>query len=544
MQADTTDEAEQAESTSQTPYADSKTPLQKIAGKIQGALRVKFDSWVTDFGGVLLDLGWGTWEDFEGYEYEDMEIDPHAQILVAEINEAVNAKKKPPSDLLMRRMQGVQVAKAVRAVAREHLGIPTPTKSPPRSHAIAQSQLSSKTESELHRETVKLSVFSHLKCEEKIELMNGASKPAHVSDTATYVGEVAKVFVGMEGYEALQQQIELRKLNPNMDAIKFTTNDDVPLDLWKQYSRLLYGGMPLQYRKEVLAKSQFKDELFEPGVMAFALFQVSLDISDLEASRKRYEYQQPTPVRPNDKPMMERAFAQYERDPFELLQLQELATAKTTAPDKQYEVGTILFSNYPDLAHRWSRMWESYDTQDMHAMRKMMQEMSELIKKLPDSAPHRPRAHSPAMPIPQQPRSTGGTQDKYMCKDFQRTGACNWEAKTGRKCRFSHSAAKVMMAERTDADEELITLQGTLNDMNLHSKQAEGAPLPKEVFKLVYDAACRDVGTPQFDNTHRQLVMMLAEDLQDVDSEDIDDDCDDDIAAAQRAIDGFHIYSP
>ena len=63
MQADTTDEAEQAESTSQTPYADSKTPLQKIAGKIQGALRVKFDSWVTDFGGVLLDLGWGTWED-------------------------------------------------------------------------------------------------------------------------------------------------------------------------------------------------------------------------------------------------------------------------------------------------------------------------------------------------------------------------------------------------------------------------------------------------------------------------------------------------
>ena len=80
--------------------------------------------------------------------------------------------------------------------------------------------------------------------------------------------------------------------------------------------------------------------------------------------------------------------------------------------------------------------------------------------------------------------------------------------------------------------------------MNLHSKQAEGAPLPKEVFKLVYDAACRDVGTPQFDNTHRQLVMMLAEDLQDVDSEDIDDDCDDDIAAAQRAIDGFHIYSP
>ena len=99
-----------------------------------------------------------------------------------------------------------------------------------------------------------------------------------------------------------------------------------------------------------------------------------------------------------------------------------------------------------------------------------------------------------------------------------------------------------MMAERTDADEELITLQGTLNDMNLHSKQAEGAPLPKEVFKLVYDAACRDVGTPQFDNTHRQLVMMLAEDLQDVDSEDIDDDCDDDIAAAQRAIDRFHIY--
>ena len=52
MQADTADEAEQAESTSQAPYADSKTPLQKIAGKIKGALRVKFASWVTDFGGA------------------------------------------------------------------------------------------------------------------------------------------------------------------------------------------------------------------------------------------------------------------------------------------------------------------------------------------------------------------------------------------------------------------------------------------------------------------------------------------------------------
>ena len=49
-----------------------------------------------------------------------------------------------------------------------------------------------------------------------------------------------------------------------------------------------------------------------------------------------------------------------------------------------------------------------------HEGAQALQEMSELIKKLPDSASHRPRALSSAMPMPQQPRPTGGTQDRYM----------------------------------------------------------------------------------------------------------------------------------
>ena len=538
MESSQTDEVDQGETTSQTAYDQCKTPVLEIAGRINGTLRVKFDSWVTELGDVLDGLGWGSWEDFAGNEYEDMELDAHAQILAAEINDEINSRKKPPSELLMRRMQGMQVAKVVRAIARERLGIPTPSKSPARSQLTGQSRFSGKTESELNRDTVKLTVYSHLKCEEKLELINGVDKPAHVSDTAAFVGEVTNVFAAMEGYEPLRQQIGLRKSQPEMTLQQFTTNADIPLDLWKQHSRLLYGGMPLMYRKEVLAKSQYASQLFEPGVMAFALFHVSVDVSDLEASRKRFEYQQPGAIRPNDKAMMESSYRQYERDSFELFHLQELATARTPAPDKQCEVGTMLFSNYPDLAYKWSRKWESSETKDMTAVREMMQEMSELIKKLPETRPQRQQAHSLGLPRPRQPHTTGGTLDKYMCKDFQRTGKCDWEARTGKKCRFSHSPAKVMMAQLNNAEVDVKVLQGTFNHMDLHSKEADGQAMNKQQFKEVYDVAYQDVGTPQFSTTNRQLLMMC----QDDDLEDIcsDDDADD-IDAAQRAIDEWHL---
>ena len=171
----------------------------------------------------------------------------------------------------------------------------------------------------------------------------------------------------------------------------------------------------------------------------------------------------------------------------------------------------------------------------------MMQEMSEfkLIKTLPGTIPYRQQIYPSVTPRPQQPQRAGGTQDKYMCKDFQRTGKCDWEARTGKKCRFSHSTAKVMMAQLSTAEMDVRALQNTLNDMDLYSKEMEGKAMPKPDFKMIYDVAYSDTGTPKFSTTHNELVMMLA---QEITQEEIRSDSDDDdLKTAQQAIDGWHL---
>ena len=510
MQA-TTDEVD-GEQTSQTVPERNTTPVAEIAGRTKGALRVKINSLVTDFSNVLTDLGWDTYDEFDDYEYHEMDVAHQATVLLAEINGAINARKKPPSEMLLGNMQAVQLAKTVRGISRERMGIPTQLGSP---GAKSQGTVAStRTESELSRDTARLTVFSHIRCDEKLEVIYGADKPAHVYDTAAYCGEVAKFFVGMEGHSALQSQLDMRRIRPDMDIKAFVTNDDIPLDLWKHYARLLYGGVTTQYKKEVLSKSKHGKQLFDAGTMAYALYQISTDVNDYEATRRKLEYQQPVAIRPNDKPRLEAAFRQFERSSFELMQLRELGSARTAPHTMQYRAGNTIFSNYCELSHSWARMWGDRDEEDrdMAQMRKMMEEMAELVRQLPDR-PYRAPVHPPGM----QPRAnahppaaTGGT-GRHICREFQRTGKCSW----GKDCKFEHTAAAVVLTALTSEDNEVSTLQGTMNTLMWTptdeicgdiSDIRKAEPELQAAYDVTYDS----IGTPEFTTNNRELLAMIA----------------------------------
>ena len=458
--------AEQPSSVSETATTDSKTPAQALGGRFTGTLRSKYDKWVQRFARMVTGLGLDTWQEFDQCEYLDMDVDSIAGVLREEIVAAVEAEKKPPGELLASQMEAIRMAKAIRMIARERAGMPnSPSYSEGRPRSTADSGM---TESQLTRDTAKLGMFSQLKSDERLELANGTSKPAHLSDVARYLDEQTKPFVGMPGYEPLAAVLEGRKERPDMTAQEFEHEfiATVPEDVGRHFARLCYGDIPQQYKKEVMSQSKYKKRLFDPGVMPFALYEISVNVSDLDTAQKRCAYLQPTPVKPNDKQMLEASYKRYEKDSFELFQLRELGTARTEPHEVQYRIGSALFCNYPDISHRWSQLWVAAETRNMTLIHTMMQEIAQLIKELPDYQPHRYPARPPGLTPVRKPGNYPETTDRCMCKDFQRTGKCEWETRTGRKCRFSHEPRKVMMAQVSDTEGEVIQLQHTMNDMN------------------------------------------------------------------------------
>jgi len=516
---------------SQTAPTD-KTPEQEIQGKIAGALREKYDEWSGRFGGLMIGLGLRTWQEYDQCMYQEMAAGDIAAIVTDEVTSAVGAEKKQPTGLLPSKMEAIRIARAMRGIARERGGMPDSPNSGVKSSATGASDI---TESQLTRDTARLGIFSHLRSEEKLELADGNDKPAHVFDVGRYLEEQAKPLAGMEGYESLAAQLEIRRVRPEITVDDFTENFciQVPEDVARHHSRLCYGGIPTQYKRDILSQSQYKQRLFDPGVMIFALYEASVNVSDLEASKKRCAYQQPVAVRPNDKQMLLASYKKYERESFELFQLRELGTARTNPWEVQYRIGSALFCNYPDISHRWSRIWSDTSDKNMHTMRAMMQEISELIKDLPDYQPVTYREKPPV----QKPGIFPEQREKYMCRDFQRTGNCTYESRTGKKCRFTHAKAKVMLASMSTQDMDVKTLQGTLNDLNHEQKAEAGEFIEKEHFKTLYDAVYMDTGTPKFANTHGELVMVFHEDLADMNDSD-----DGSADAAQQELDSWHIY--
>jgi len=514
------EDAESATNAAATGHERHLTPAARIEGKVTGALQRKFRVWAADFGDVMSDLGYNDWDEFRSYKYERMELARHTAALLQDINGAIHAQKKVRSEVLMGSMQAEQLALVVRDIARDHAGVAQPEQAPPSPGGTSAYSL--KSESQMNRDTAKLVSYSALKHDERLQLANGPGKAAHPSDVRTFVDDISKMFAGMEGFDALLEQLLLLANEPTTTLTAFRNNGAIPDDLWRQMARFCYTGAPNQYRKDVLSQSQHAERLFDPGVMAYALYEVSRDISDLEATRRKYEYLQPVAARPADTAMLVRAYKKFERDSFELFQLGELQTAKTDAPTIQYRVGCTIFSNFGDIANTWSKSWRATEPHTMVQMRQMMAEISDEIRKLPENQPQKYPRYPPGPGM--SPKPTPNTEDKNMCREFQRQGHCRW----GDACKFSHSQAKVMLAEMDREDEQVTRIQNTMMDAwNITESQLEDGErnFTSKEFKLAYDTAYATVGTEEYENTYGELSMMVVAEQDDV----------------RRSVDGWHL---
>ena len=512
---------------SQTAH-DQQSPLQVIAARVSGVLRGKLQGCVVAIPTALMDMGLMDWDEFKHYGYESQAIERTSLLFYEDVNGAIDSMKKPPSEHRLSHSQADMLAKAARAVARGHLGMPEAPRSPAASLGRNESSQVSRTESQLSHDTAKLTALSHLKCGEKLDTVNGLSRPAHVYDVMVFMDEVSKTLVAMEGYDCLVSQMEMLKADPTLSHADFAAG--VSDDIWRQQARLAYTGIPSQYKRDVLSKSKYAKVLFDPGILAYAMYATAVDISDRETTRKKLQYQEVGSVRPNDKQSLDRAFRTFDRSSFELLQLQELGSARSSPQRMQYNAGMVLFSNYSDISQEWSRMWKEGSsspnpgsggvsgnpgsggvsaTQDARHMTHMMQEIYDAIQKLPELRPYRVTEFAPVS-------SPAATPDLHrnICRQFSRTGSCSY----GDKCKFSHKQGIVNMNMVQETDEQVIQLQNTMNEVYNVTVDTDGAnPISKDNFVLTYDTAYSTVGTENFEETSNYLAMMVSEERSELD---------------------------
>ena len=173
-----------------------------------------------------------------------MELGRHEASLRATINGAIERTKQPDSEALLSEMQAGQLAEHIQDVAREHAGAQAGNSPTPQKSSGGTSAHSGKTDSQLNHESAKLTAYSNIKNEERLEMVNGAGQPAHVTDVCVFAEEVAKNFVLMEGSEPLCEQLEQRKTRPSRTYEEFVNNGDPRESLEKIRSALVWWYSP------------------------------------------------------------------------------------------------------------------------------------------------------------------------------------------------------------------------------------------------------------------------------------------------------------
>ena len=162
-------------SESGTTLVESLTPIEYIEGRITGALRRKFDTIARKYRYALSDLGWDSFEELAGYRYHRMELGRHEASLRATINGAIERTKQPDSEALLSEMQAGQLAEHIQDVAREHAGAQAGNSPTPQKSSGGTSAHSGKAGSQLNRESAKLTAYSNIKNEERLEMVTGAA---------------------------------------------------------------------------------------------------------------------------------------------------------------------------------------------------------------------------------------------------------------------------------------------------------------------------------------------------------------------------------
>jgi len=493
---------------------DVQGPASALKASCSGFLLKRLDVWLTRFPDMVDEFGLATWQ----------ELRPYAHMQPGVIGEAFRAmvaqKAGKEQQFYVSIPHTQQLGQIISELARANTETMSPSKG-----ATAHSGGSGQTESQLSRKTAERAIYNSIKGDIKLETAYGEGKPAHISDTLDYVAEVAKLFVGMEGYAQLKDIVQARRDTPGLALEAMMASHNLPDELLAHFARQLYAGLTTRYKKEVLQKSKYAedgetaDHMHVNGIaMAYVLLEASLDNTDLQIAEKRVAYLKGAAAAPNSRAAISKAFDRYLRDSTELYQLRELGSVRRTAPLTQYDAGTLLLTNYRDIGDTWNRLWsekryeecdspEGLQLAQMQQIRVMAWKVKQMIKDLPD--------------IRVQPQPTGirpigvaasSPVDKNICREFQRTGKCRWESKPG-GCKFSHDTPTVMHVHSTDP--QAMALQDTMMRM-VHlardqSNMEEGImQMSQQDFQEVYDRAYEHVGTEEFHDTHNELLCMVA----------------------------------
>ena len=506
-------EAENDTNEEEQSLIDDQGPASILRSTCTGFLSKRLEMWVERFPDILDEMGLGTWQELRPYAHEEpKEIGESFRALV-------EAKAGGDKQLLMSAPNATQLGRVISEMARSNTETISPPRSMAKSAGTGLSGSSGKTESELTRDTAKLAIYSSMKNDIKLEMANGEHKPAHVADVLDYAGETAKLFVGMDGYAELKGAVQARRDAPGLSLEEMLASHPIPDDLRVQFARQLYAGLSPKYKREVLQRSssakreQAAEKMYEDGiVLTHVLIATSLDLSELEIATRRVQYLSVTAVPSNNKAGLTRAFEKYKRETVELYQLQDLGSIRKTAAKTMYDAGTILLTQYCDIAQTWSNLWQGRPkdesmgdirVQHMKYLQTMVIDIEQRIRDLPDVKYTRTPMHEKGPLMTGQGAQAGGTADLQVCRQFRRNGTCTY----GAKCKFVHEqpqSGKVMMVNPV-TEGKIEHLQSVM--MSIPQSVFDEAG--EEEFQVSYDAGCEQLDNDEFhkDIQHMQFCL-------------------------------------
>ena len=492
---------------------DERTPASELRAVCEGFLSKRVEMWVSKYPDILEEMGLATWGELKHYAHvEPSEIGDTFRALVAEkAGDDPQLKMSPPI--------ATQLGHIISDLARNSTG----TDSPPKSQAgrSGTTGLSNRTQSEsdeLTRATAMRAMYSSMKNDIVLQMEKGETKPANVAHTLDYISETTKLFVGMEGYSELKATVQMRRETPGLSLQEMLASHSIPDDLLVQFAKQLYAGLTSKYKREVVHRSgcakkqEIAENMYENGItMAHVLIEISLDLSELEIARKRVQYLAGTAVQANSRAMLSTAFDKFQRDTVELHQLRDLGSVRKTAPTMVYDAGSILLTQYCDIAQTWSHQWqnrplgEPAEIPQMQYLRQMATKVEHMIRELPDTrmTPMRAQVHTPEV---------GGTVGRDICRQFRRTGKCSY----GDKCKFEHQANPgIVLMVNPIQEHRVEQLQDTLMGLpNIGGTQYYDDPATDAEFHRLYETAKQDVDEDDFEASmdHMKQCMLICVD--------------------------------
>ena len=177
---------------------------------------------------------------------------------------------------------------------------------------------------------------------------------------------------------------------------------------------------------------------------------------------------------------------------------------KDSCQDHVYDAGTILLTQYCDIAQTWSNLWQDrpqdesagdIQVQQMKHLQAMVTRIEQMIRDLPDAKYARAQVHDRGPLMTGQGAQAGGTRD--ICRQFRRTGKCSY----GDKCKFEHQANPgIVLMVNPIQENRIEQLQDTLMELpGIGDTRYYDDPVTDVQFHQIYERAKQDADEGDFD---------------------------------------------